>query len=109
MTAADGFASHLGGVDRLTNTFSIMRHGQSKANVADIIVSCTENDMRGDYGLSELGRAQALEAAQVGDLPKGTIVCPSDFSRARQTAQIFRGVRANEPGQAPAAARAPDG
>jgi len=90
LTAADGPASHLTGVDRLTNTFSIMRHGQSKANVAGIIVSCIENDLRGDYGLSELGRAQALEAAQACGLATDTVIFSSDFSRARQTAEIVR-------------------
>lgn len=90
MTAADGSASHLSGVDRLTNTFSIMRHGQSKANVAGIIVSCIENDLRGDYGLSELGRAQALDAAQACGLSRGTVIFSSDFSRAKQTAEIVR-------------------
>ena len=67
-----------------------MRHGQSKANVAGIIVSCIENDLRGDYGLSELGRAQALEAAQACGLSRGTVIFSSDFSRARQTAEIVR-------------------
>jgi len=88
LISADGSASHLSGVDRLTNTFSIMRHGQSKANVAGIIVSRIENDLRGDYGLSELGRAQALEAVQARGLSSGTVIFSSDFSRARQTAEI---------------------
>jgi broad specificity phosphatase PhoE len=90
LIAADGSADHLSGVDRLTNTFSIMRHGQSRANVAGIIVSCIENDRRGDYGLSELGRKQALETAQACGLPRDTVIWSSDFSRARQTAEILR-------------------
>jgi broad specificity phosphatase PhoE len=83
-------ANHLSGVDRLANTFSIMRHGQSRANVAGIIVSRIENDRGGDYGLSELGRTQALEAAQACDLSSSTVIFSSDFSRARQTAEIVR-------------------
>jgi hypothetical protein len=43
--------NHLSGVDRLANRFSVMRHGQSKANARGIIVSCIANDRRGDYGL----------------------------------------------------------
>jgi probable phosphoglycerate mutase len=82
--------NHLSGVDRLANRFSLMRHGQSKANVAGIIVSCMENDRRGDYGLSELGRQQALAAARGCDFPGDTVICSSDFSRARQTAEIVR-------------------
>ena len=82
--------NHLSGVDRLVNRFSIMRHGQSKANARGIIVSRIENDQRGDYGLSELGRQQALAAARGCSLPRNTVICSSDFSRARQTAEIAR-------------------
>ena len=67
-----------------------MRHGQSKANVAGIIVSSLENDLRGDYGLSDLGHAQALEAAQACGLSTDTLIFSSDFSRAWQTAEIVR-------------------
>ena len=91
MIGTDSSASHLSGVDHLANAYSVMRHGQSKANVAGIIVSGIENDRRGDYGLSELGRTQALEAAQACGLPRDTVICSSDFSRARQTAEIVRG------------------
>ena len=90
MITTGGSVNHLQGVDRLTNTFSIMRHGQSKANVAGIIVSCIDNDRRGDYGLSELGRKQALESARACELPRDTVIWSSDFSRARQTAEILR-------------------
>jgi broad specificity phosphatase PhoE len=82
--------NHLSGVDRLANRFSIMRHGRSKANARGIIVSRIENDRRGDYGLSELGRQQALAAARSCGLPGNTVICSSDFSRARQTAEIVR-------------------
>jgi glucosyl-3-phosphoglycerate phosphatase len=82
--------NHLSGLDRLANRFSVMRHGQSKANAAGLIVSCIDNDRRGDYGLTELGREQALAAARRCGLPRDTVICSSDFSRARQTAQIVR-------------------
>jgi broad specificity phosphatase PhoE len=82
--------NHLSGVDGLANRFSVMRHGQSKANVAGIIVSRIENDRRGDYGLSQFGREQALAAAQGCSLPMDTVICSSDFPRARQTAEIVR-------------------
>jgi broad specificity phosphatase PhoE len=74
----------------LANRFSVMRHGQSKANARGIIVSRIENDRRGDFGLTELGRQQVLAAAQRCGLPEGTVICSSDFSRARQTAEIVR-------------------
>jgi broad specificity phosphatase PhoE len=82
--------NHLSRVDCLANRFSIMRHGQSKANARGIIVSRIENDRRGDFGLTELGRQQVLAAAQRCGLPAGTVICSSDFSRARQTAEIVR-------------------
>jgi glucosyl-3-phosphoglycerate phosphatase len=82
--------NHLSGLDRLANRFSIMRHGHSKANARGIIVSRIENDRCGDYGLSELGRQQALAAARGCGLPGNTVICSSDFSRARQTAEIVR-------------------
>ena len=82
--------NHLSGVDRLANRYNVMRHGQSKANAAGIIVSCIANDRRGDYGLTELGRQQALAAARGCAQPRDTIICSSDFSRARQTAEIVR-------------------
>jgi broad specificity phosphatase PhoE len=82
--------NHLSGLDRLANNFSVMRHGQSKANVEGIIVSRVENDRSGDYGLTELGRKQALTAAQGCGLPAGTLIFSSDFARARQTARIVR-------------------
>jgi glucosyl-3-phosphoglycerate phosphatase len=82
--------NHLSGMERLANRFSVMRHGQSKANAAGIIVSCIGNDRRGDYGLTELGRQQALAAARGCALPRDTVICSSDFSRARQTAEIVR-------------------
>jgi broad specificity phosphatase PhoE len=90
LIAAGSSANHFSGVERLANTFSIMRHGQSMANVAGIIVSCIENDRQGDYGLSELGRKQALETAHASGLPRDTVIWSSDFSRARQTAEILR-------------------
>jgi glucosyl-3-phosphoglycerate phosphatase len=82
--------NHLSGVNRLVNRYHAMRHGQSRANVAGIIVSGIENDRLGDWGLSDLGREQALAAAAACGLPPDTLICSSDFSRARQTAEIVR-------------------
>ena len=82
--------NQLSGIDVLANRFSVMRHAQSKANVAGIIVSRIENDRHGDYGLTEHGRQQALAAAQDCRLPAGTVIYSSDFARARQTAEIVR-------------------
>jgi probable phosphoglycerate mutase len=85
-----------GGIDQLSdagplaNTYRVMRHGQSKANVSGVIVSSIDTDRRGDFGLSELGREQVLAAARGSGLTAGTLICSSDFARARQTAQLMR-------------------
>ena len=65
-----------------------MRHGQSRANASGIIVSSIERDRSGDFGLTGLGRDQAAAAARGSGLPGSTVICCSDFARARQTAQI---------------------
>jgi broad specificity phosphatase PhoE len=52
----------LSGVARLANRYRVMRHGQSKANEAGVIVSRIESDQRGDWGLSELGRRRKAPA-----------------------------------------------
>ena len=85
-----GGVNHLSGAVFLSNRFSVMRHGQSKANEAGVIVSAIENDRRGDYGLSAAGREQARAAARACGLPPQTVICTSDFSRARQTAELVR-------------------
>jgi probable phosphoglycerate mutase len=83
--------NHLDAVERLKNRYFAMRHGQSKANLAGIIVSRVETDASGDYGLSETGSEQVLAAARSCQLPAGTLVCSSDFARAAQTARIMAG------------------
>jgi probable phosphoglycerate mutase len=90
MVASCTIMNHLNGVARLANRFSVMRHAQSKANAAGIIVSRIENDRQGDYGLTEYGRQQALAAAQGCGLPPDTVIYSSGFARARQTAQVMR-------------------
>jgi probable phosphoglycerate mutase len=82
--------NHLSGAERLANTYHVMRHGESKANQAGVIVSRIETDRGGDWGLSDLGRRQAAAAARASGLPTGTVICSSDFSRARETAEIVR-------------------
>jgi glucosyl-3-phosphoglycerate phosphatase len=82
--------NHLSGIGPLANQYLVMRHGQSKANEAGVIVSTIERDRGGDWGLSELGRGQALAAAEAADLPADTLIWSSDFARARQTAEIVR-------------------
>jgi glucosyl-3-phosphoglycerate phosphatase len=82
--------SELSRLQRLANRYFGMRHGESKANVAGLIVSTIETDRSGDYGLSERGRLQAAEAARRCGLGDRTVIRSSDFARAWQTAQIVR-------------------
>jgi len=82
--------NHLTPIARHANRYFAMRHGQSNANVAGIIVSRLATDENGDYGLSELGRQQARDAASASGLGSGTLICSSDFARARETAEIVR-------------------
>lgn len=82
--------NRLAGTGGLANRYSVMRHGQSKANAVGVIVSSIDADRAGDYGLTGAGREQALAAAQGCGLPPDTVICSSDFARARETAQIVR-------------------
>lgn len=75
-------------LDQLANRYFGMRHGESLANVAGVIVSSIETDRSGDYGLSERGRRQAAAAARCCGLGDRTVIRSSDFARAWQTAQI---------------------
>lgn len=65
-----------------------MRHGESKANIAKIIISTPENGVKEDYALSDKGREQARASAERTHLGPNTIIFCSDFSRARETAEI---------------------
>ncbi|MBO0821370.1 MAG: histidine phosphatase family protein, partial [Nocardiopsaceae bacterium] len=82
--------NQLTGATEPRNRYFLMRHGQSKANVAKIIVSSLAADASGDYGLTALGREQVLLAAKRSGLPPDTVICSSPFARARQTAEIVR-------------------
>lgn len=82
--------NHLAGMTELRNRYFLMRHGQSKANAAKIIVSSLASDCRGDYGLTALGRTQALKSARDSGLAGGTVIFTSPFARARETAEIVR-------------------
>lgn len=67
-----------------------MRHGQSKANLQEIIISHPLNGRHDDYALTELGRQQAQVSVGRSPLTKDSIIFSSDFSRAKETAEIVR-------------------
>ena len=71
----------------MNNTYYLMRHGESQANKADMIISAPENGCK-LYGLTKLGRQQAEDSARASGLDAKTIILTSDFARTRETAKI---------------------
>lgn len=82
--------NHLQPITSMHNRYYVMRHGRSKANELGLIISHPEHGLHTDYGLSEAGETQALHAAHNSALSSDTIIYSSDFSRAKQTAEIVR-------------------
>jgi len=80
--------NHLLALDRLTNRYFVMRHGQSLANLQQLIVSHPQNGIDA-YGLSEHGMMQARESVQAcSRFNSNLLIVSSDFRRARETAEI---------------------
>jgi probable phosphoglycerate mutase len=85
-------------LDNLKNTFFIIRHGEADNNVEHIVVSNPDIGTT-QYGLTERGRGQALQAAErfkseflpplVNDISKDVVIVSSDFLRTHQTAEIL--------------------
>ena len=71
----------------MVNQYFLMRHGESLANLADLIISSPQSGCSG-YGLSEEGRLQARRSAAQSGLASRTLIVASDFLRARETASI---------------------
>ena len=71
----------------LKNQYFVMRHGQSLANTAGLIVSDPENGLN-DYGLSKNGQQQAKGGIKASGLKASIRVFSSDFKRARESAEI---------------------
>ncbi len=75
-------------IDHLSNRYFAMRHGHSIANQQGIIVSHPDNGID-QFGLSELGRTQVKASLQDSGLHDvNTIIVSSDFSRARESAEV---------------------
>jgi probable phosphoglycerate mutase len=96
ITPAWAAFNHLYGMQQLSNTYLIMRHGESEANVLKLVVTDPAVGTV-SYGLTPTGYDQARNstAASVNSgssLNADTIVISSDFLRARQTAEEARGV-----------------
>lgn len=76
------------------NTYFLLRHGQSAANLAGVILSDPKEGERADYRLTPLGeqqvRTSVTDAKERGELGSNTIIITSPFSRCRQTAEIAK-------------------
>ncbi len=81
------------GLRVLRNRYFVMRHGESEANVLGVTVGDRRRGLEG-FGLTDLGRRQAVEAAAVfkkshSPLLDSTEIVASDFRRARETAELL--------------------
>ncbi len=70
---------------RLLNRYWGLRHGESEANVAGIVLSDPARGVDG-YGLTARGREQVRRTVAAADLSRPVRVITSDFARARQSA-----------------------
>lgn len=77
---------------KLKNRYFIIRHGESKANVAEIILSHPEEGMKENYTLTAKGENQVRTSVEKvkyqGILDNETIIYSSPFSRCKKTAEI---------------------
>eukprot|EP00434_Breviolum_minutum_P004966 symbB.v1.2.004381.t1/scaffold246.1/size253235/7 len=75
---------------KLRHRFFALRHGESKANVAKIIISDPKVGTKA-YGLTAAGRRGATKAGKIfkNSAAKRVVMVTSDFCRARETAQLF--------------------
>lgn len=75
---------------QLKNRYYAFRHGQSRANAEEIIISDPAVGTV-DYGLTDEGRRQVEQgAASVAGLGSDALIYSSDFLRAVETAEIIR-------------------
>ena len=78
---------------RLKNRYFIIRHGESKANVAGILLSHPKEGTI-SFGLSKKGKKQVknsiLKSRKNGILDSDVIIYSSDFLRAKETAEIAK-------------------
>lgn len=77
----------------LRNRYFVMRHGESEANVLGVAVGDPQRGVEG-FGLTDLGRRQAAEAARAfkesyAPPVNKTEIVASDFRRTRETAELL--------------------
>ena len=81
--------------ESLNNEYWVLRHGQSKANVAKVIAS-SPIIAKQKYGLSEVGNVQAAQAGEAviqafeASQRASLLLLSSDLLRAKETAEIVQ-------------------
>lgn len=87
--------NNLIGIPSLKNQYFVMRHGKSKANKQEIIISHPDTGTT-DYGLVDEGKQQAKQSAVNAKnneiLNTSTLIVSSDFTRAKETAEIAKDI-----------------
>jgi len=80
--------NYLYNLSKLNNHYFVMRHGQSLANVEEVIVSKPENGVS-SYGLSKKGEQQVEQSILFcKHLDRSVQMISSDFKRAHESAMI---------------------
>ncbi len=78
----------------MKNSYFILRHGQSHANVAGIILSHLEEGKKDEFTLTQKGedevRRSAGDAKESGLLDQNVMIISSPFSRCKRTAEIAK-------------------
>lgn len=81
---------------KLNNRYFILRHGESKANVAGILLSHPEESVKEEYTLTSKGENQVRTSVKKIKREKAlddkTVICSSPFSRCKRTAEIAKEV-----------------
>jgi len=79
---------------KLKNRYFIIRHGESKANMAEMILSHPEHGTHKDFTLTEHGEKEVIDSIQKlkaeGLLDDETVIYSSPFSRCQRTGEIAK-------------------
>ncbi|MGM5483755.1 MAG: histidine phosphatase family protein [Nanobdellota archaeon] len=88
---------HIKDFKKLKNNYFFMRHGESKANIENIIISEPTAGKIG-YGLTFKGKNQVINSIESeNSLDKNTIIFSSDFLRAKETAMLVANILKTSP------------
>lgn len=79
---------------KYNNSYFVLRHGESRANVRKVLQSSLEDGKRKSNGLTDKGKKQVEDSVQEilarGVLNDKTMIVASPFSRAVESAQVAK-------------------